>query len=140
MCVVVVIDQLTKIWAVRNLAFFQEKIIVPKVLSFELVYNYGAAYGIFSNQRLFLLTLSIVIIGLALVFSKHLIQSKWSLYGLLFILAGAAGNVIDRAFLGYVVDFIYIRIVPNFNVADMLINIGAFCFIAEMFTKKHDRS
>ena len=49
-------DQFTKIFANKSLSFFLPKVIIPKVLSFQLVHNYGAAYGILQNQRVFLLS------------------------------------------------------------------------------------
>lgn len=130
---VVLADQLTKNWAATTLKFLEETVIIPKLLSFQLVFNYGAAYGIFQHQRVFLLSITVFIIALGLLFAKHIVQSKWSLIGLALIMAGALGNFIDRASLGYVIDFIYIHIIPNFNIADMSINAGVSCFIIEYF-------
>ena len=56
-----------------------------------------------------------------------------STVALIFLLGGAVGNVFDRFRLGYVVDFIDIRIFPLFNFADIMINIAIFCFLIEMF-------
>ena len=54
------------------------------------------------------------------------------------ILGGAVGNLIDRIWLGYVVDFIDIRIFPVFNLADIFINIGVICFIIDIFNSKNE--
>jgi signal peptidase II len=127
----ILIDQYTKILANKTLSFFLPKVIIPKVLSFHLVHNYGAAYGILQNQRLFLLSVSVVVIFICVVFSRVIATSKWSKLGLSFLLIGAVGNFLDRIFLGYVIDFIDIKIFPVFNIADICIDIGIAFFIVE---------
>ena len=114
--------------SVTYLNFFQPIHIIDSILSFELVFNYGAAYGIFQHQRVFLLTVAIsFIIGL-IIFSSYFIKSIYSKFGVVFMLAGAFGNMIDRLLLGYVIDFIDIKIFPVFNFADIFINISLHYF------------
>lgn len=114
------------------LTFFTKVIVIPHILTFQLVHNYGAAYGIFQHKRVFLLVVGVGIVLLTLLFQKRLIKSVWSLYGIVFLIAGALGNIVDRFRLGYVVDFIDIRIFPVFNVADVLIDIAIGLFIIDM--------
>ncbi|MBI60567.1 signal peptidase II [bacterium] len=130
--VLVFLDQSTKWLAQTKLIFFQSVTIIPKIFTFDLVHNYGAAYGILQNQRLFLLSVTAIVIFGGIFFSKTIIQSKWSYYGLIFLLAGAIGNGIDRLFLGYVIDFINIKIFPVFNFADIFIDIAVGCFIMDI--------
>ncbi|MFN7860151.1 MAG: signal peptidase II, partial [Pseudanabaena sp.] len=81
-----------------------------------------------------LVSLGLVTFG---VFAKNL--NRWEQAGYGFILAGAAGNGIDRFVAGYVVDFIDIRIIrfAIFNIADISINVGLACLvIAVLFTNK----
>ena len=132
------IDQTTKWLAEYLLKYLQTVTVIPSILSFDLVHNYGAAYGILQHQRTFLLVISFIVIIGGLFFQKSIIQSKFSLYGLLFLLAGALGNGIDRLFLGYVIDFINIKIFPVFNFADVFIDIAVGCFILEIF--RHGKS
>ncbi len=130
--VLVFLDQSTKWLAQTKLLFFQSVTIIPNVFTFDLVHNYGAAYGILQNQRLFLLSVTAIVIFGGIFFSKTIIQSKWSHYGLVFLLSGAIGNGIDRLFLGYVIDFINIKIFPVFNFADIFIDIAVGCFIMDI--------
>ena len=130
--VLVFLDQSTKWLAQTKLLFFQSVTIIPNVFTFDLVHNYGAAYGILQNQRLFLLSVTTIVIFGGIFFSKTIIQSKWSHYGLIFLLSGAIGNGIDRLFLGYVIDFINIKIFPVFNFADIFIDIAVGCFIMDI--------
>ena len=130
--VLVFLDRSTKWLAQTKLLFFQSVTIIPNVFTFDLVHNYGAAYGILQNQRLFLLSVTAIVIFGGIFFSKTIIQSKWSHYGLIFLLSGAIGNGIDRLFLGYVIDFINIKIFPVFNFADIFIDIAVGCFIMDI--------
>ena len=71
----VVADQATKWIAQLNLSFGKSVYIIPKTLTFDLVHNYGAAYGIFQNQKLFLLTVSVIVIVGGYVFADKIIQT-----------------------------------------------------------------
>jgi len=134
----VLIDQVTKYIAQFNLTFFKGVEIIPNALTFQLVHNYGAAYGILQNQRLFLLLVSAAVIVFCFLFSKKIATTTAAKYGLLFLLIGTIGNFIDRLLLGYVIDFIDIRIFPVFNIADVSIDIGIGCFILDIFLQKND--
>ena len=88
----------------------------------------------------FLLLVSVVVIVGSIIWQQKIIQSQYSKYAVLFLLAGAIGNFIDRFVLGYVIDFINIHILPVFNFADIFINIAVGLFIVEMviYERKKD--
>lgn len=127
------VDQLTKWFSQHYLVFGEPVSVMSHWLSFQLVHNYGAAYGIFQNKRLFLLGVSLFVMMVCVVKFKKIATTYWSRMGIVFLLIGTVGNFMDRAILGYVVDFIDIRIFPVFNVADMSIDVGVFCFVVDMF-------
>ena len=133
--VCVIVDQWTKYWAVATLSFWKSLPIIPPLLKFQLVYNYGAAYGILQNQRIFLLTVSGIVLVICALFYRFIVTSKWSKWGLIFVVIGTLGNSLDRLLLGYVVDFIDITIIPVFNLADISINMGVICFVIEMISQ-----
>ena len=88
--------------------------------------NYGAAFSLFENERIFLIIASLVIIGFVIYYySKY----KNLQLGLSLILAGAISNLIDRIFRGYIVDFINVGIWPVFNLADVYNFIGVLMII-----------
>ncbi|NDC83207.1 signal peptidase II [bacterium] len=130
--IIVLIDQLCKWAAATKLSLYTGLTVVPGILEFHLVYNFGAAYGIFQHQRLLLIFTTIVVFGLAWLFRRTIVTSVWSQLGLMFVISGAFGNLVDRIHLGYVVDFVNIYIIPVFNVADVCINLGVACFIIEV--------
>jgi signal peptidase II len=131
----VTLDVASKRLAESFLSFWVPKSIVGSLLSFQLVHNHGAAYGIFQNQRFFLLGISSVVIVAGFIFSKNIGTNKWARLGLALLLIGTIGNFIDRLMLGYVVDFIDIRIFPVFNIADVCIDCGIGCFLVDMVSE-----
>jgi len=116
--IIAFVDQLSKLYARHNL---------------DYIANYGAAFGILQGQKWLFVIAAVVVIGLILYYSK-----KQNLLAFGFILGGALGNLIDRLYFGYVVDFIDIKIIHVFNVADAANTIGAILLIIELFrSSKH---
>ena len=132
-----ILDQFSKIYI--NLNF--NKLINKDLLIFtiELVRNYGAAFNIFTGSRLFLSFISVIstIILSYFIFIKE--NKTINKYGLSLILAGSIGNGVDRILNGYVIDFIKIKFIdfPVFNIADIVINIGALILIISYFRYKN---
>ena len=121
------LDQLSKLLATKNLALNDSLPLIKGVFHLTLVHNSGAAFGIFKDQTfLFIFTslFAIILISYKLKFSKNKFPFVY-VFSLALILSGAIGNLIDRMFFGYVIDFLDFRIWPVFNVADSAITIGA---------------
>lgn len=135
--VLLLIDQLTKLWAVKILKPIGSIPIIRNVLEIYYVENRGAAFGIMQNKQWFFLLITVaVLVGLVWVFGKipeekHFMPLKVCLY---FVGAGAIGNMIDRIFRKYVVDFIYFSLInfPVFNVADIYVTVAAFMLVVLM--------
>ena len=132
--VLLLIDQLTKLWAVKILKPIGSIKIIHNVLEIYYVENRGAAFGIMQNKQWFFLVITLaVLVGLLWISGnipeeKHFIPLKVCLY---FVGAGAIGNMIDRVFRKYVVDFIYFSLInfPVFNVADIYVTVAAFMLV-----------
>lgn len=129
--IVIIIDQLTKSMAIKYLKSTNGKVIIEDFFQFHYVENYGAAFGILQNKKIFFIIVTLTIVSLICVFlirySKNINVFLKIALGLL--LGGAIGNFIDRIRLGYVVDFISVRLIrkydfPVFNVADIAIVIA----------------
>jgi len=122
---IVLIDQFTKYLMLYNKKLFINKDFV--LFKLDYVKNYGAAFDIFSGNRIFLSSISIIfsILLIYLILRKHNLKSL-DLYSYSFILGGTIGNGIDRILNGFVIDFINLNIIkfPVFNIADISINIG----------------
>lgn len=121
--IIVIIDQIAKravtVWLNEGESFA----VINKILSLTLVKNTGAAFGLFKDQTVFFILVSIF----AIVFIGFYFAAKRAVYylPLAFILGGAAGNLIDRIRFGYVIDFIDFHFWPVFNFADSSITAGA---------------
>jgi signal peptidase II len=130
-----VLDQITKYAIILNLPRDRSWAIWPDVFHFTHKTNNGAAFSLFSGQvwlPWLSLAVSLFLIGMALFGPKASKLEQFS-YGM--ILAGALGNGIERFTLGYVTDFIDLRIIrfAIFNWADISINIGIISYLIYTF-------
>lgn len=145
----VCIDQVSKILIEKSIQMGETIPIIEKFFHLTYVKNKGVAFGFFyDNVSIFVAIGVIAVAGIILYMHKKREEhSNWSRFGFLFILGGAIGNLADRGFRGYVVDFIDFRGVwPYiFNIADVAINIGVILIIIEYFienekVKKEEKS
>ncbi|MCW6109651.1 signal peptidase II [Clostridium sporogenes] len=124
------LDRISKIWALNTLASGRDIVVIKDLFTFSYLENRGAAFGIFQNRLIFLsLITAIVILGVAYFIVKYKPTSKLLKISLSLIISGAIGNLIDRIYYKFVVDFIMLHykdvyFFPTFNVADTLVVIG----------------
>lgn len=133
--ILIALDQLTKLYALNSLKGKDSFTIIPKVLSLYYHENTGAVWGIMSDKTSLLAVISTVILVFLTFIYFKIPNTKRHLYMqwiVVFITAGAIGNLIDRIFRQYVVDFIYFELIdfPIFNVADMYVSVSAVILIA----------
>ncbi len=156
--VTIVLDQLTKIWAVGALSLpngvlpdtvFQIRtrliVVFESWWNFRLTGNRGAAWGIFggvddSLRVPFFFVISMIAI-IAIIYIYRSAQGQNLLrWALTLIMGGAIGNLIDRVRIGYVVDFIDWHYQnhhwPTFNVADIAISVGVGLFILDAIVNR----
>jgi signal peptidase II len=142
---VFLIDQTTKAWAVRRLRLGDDISVIPGLLNFAYAHNTGVAFSMLddhgSTGRWGLSIVALVAAALVVYFFWRTPRSDDRILGALaLLLAGIAGNVVDRLRLGFVVDFVDVQFgswhYPTFNVADMAICIGAGLLILDMFLSK----
>lgn len=127
---IVLVDQLTKLTAVRFLEPIGSIPIIPHIFYLSYVENTGIAFGFFQSYPQFwilIITLSVIVLGVGTWFFKLKPLAQRIAYA--FILGGAIGNWIDRFHVRSVIDFFDFRIWPVFNVADSFITIGVCMFI-----------
>jgi len=130
--ILILFDQWTKSLATTHLLYGQA-VEITTFFDLRLVWNHGAAFSFLSDaggwQRWFLLGISVLASVLIACWWLPTQTRFWSLVGMSFVLGGAFGNLIDRAMLGYVIDFISVhwqgRYFPAFNIADSAITLGA---------------
>ncbi|MBE6700803.1 MAG: signal peptidase II [Ruminococcaceae bacterium] len=125
---VIFLDILSKYLTVQLLLPLEREIVViPYLLNFAYVENRGAAFGMLQDKRWIFMTLSIVLLVFLVFFVKYSkIKHPLFLISCSMIMGGGIGNMIDRVFVGYVVDFIKVTFIdfPVFNVADSAVVVG----------------
>ena len=122
--VIVIIDQLSKFLVIdKNIS------IIPNFIEFNYTQNTGGAFGI--GRINFILIISIIIIIGIIVFLIKENTKITNYIPFVLLLSGSIGNLIDRIFKGYVIDFIDINILdfPNFNIADISIVFGVIVLL-----------
>lgn len=127
----VIADQFTKQLAVSQLKGNSGITIINNVFKLFYLENHGAAFGIFQDQRIPLLIITVVVLlFIGYIFNRIPHESKFLpiKWILIILAAGAVGNMIDRMINGYVIDFLYFQLInfPVFNIADCYVVIGAF--------------
>ena len=146
---VIVLDQVTKYLCVTLIEYGTAGINVLPFFNLVHVYNFGAAFSFLADkggwQRWFFAALAVVIsLGFIYVLKKTPRSHKWTCLAYALFIGGAIGNLIDRLFLGYVVDFLLfylktdsgILAYPAFNVADIAVCVGAFLLVIVSFGSK----
>ena len=139
---VLVLDQYSKVLVNSALALHESIDLLPS-LALRKIYNSGAAFSFLSDasgwQRWFFIGLAVLIIVVLTVWLWRLPRNQVRLaLALSLVLGGAAGNLVDRVFYGYVIDFIDVYYAswhwPTFNIADSAISIGAVLLLLDAFS------
>lgn len=134
------IDQLSKYWITSNMDLHSSIPIVKGVIEIHYIQNPGAAWGILANKQILFYITTVFAMAVGIWFYIRCKQSGRfrDLRALvILILAGAAGNFIDRLRFRYVIDFIYFKLIdfPVFNIADCYATIGFFLMAILIFFK-----
>ena len=130
---VVVADQLSKAWIVATLAPGASLSIVDDLVRLVHGQNSGALFGLFRDNALLFGLVSILVVGLIVLYHGRSGRSLYLSVTLGFLLGGALGNMIDRLRIGYVVDFVDAGIgnvrFYTFNVADSAISLAVLLLL-----------
>lgn len=130
---VAILDQIIKFIIDKKVLFIE---VIPKLFNIHKVYNYGVAFSFLENKRYLILLFSLILIYFLFNLRKDLPKTKK--YDILFgvILGGILGNLMDRVFRGYVIDyletFIFGISFPIFNLADICITLGIILMVLIM--------
>ncbi len=148
---IVAVDQITKLLVVANLDVGESVNLIPGILRFTYVQNDGAAFGMLSDHRwIFMIISSIAVVGMFVYLWKFRPDSRWACSAIAMIIGGGIGNMIDRIYLNYVIDFIDFCAFPTvwmwvFNIADACVCVGAgilavWCVISMVRESKEEKA
>ena len=133
--ILVAVDQIIKNWAAEVLTK-GEIPLINNVLYLKYAENTGVAFSMFSDNRWILVGVtSLMLIAVLAFFLSGKLTDKLEVFSLSLLLAGGVGNLIDRISLGYVIDYIDVRIInfAIFNLADICICVGAFLLCVAVY-------
>jgi len=133
--IVILLDQIIKYIVSKYIQPSQSIPIIKDIIHLTYIQNTGAGFGILKGWNAILIFVSLIIIGIILFYFDRIIKEKQIHIPIALILGGAIGNLIDRVFLGHVIDFIDFRIWPAFNISDSCITIGALWLIVYFWRK-----
>ncbi len=108
----------------------QENVVVEGILTIDLTYNTGIAFGLLSDYTIFTYILSIFVFIWLVIQIKDIKETNLELFSLVLILSGALGNLGERGWNlitgndGKVTDFVELLFIPSFNLADTFISVG----------------
>lgn len=124
------LDLLTKLLVAGLMELGQSVTVIPGVLNFTYIHNYGAAFGMLSEHRwVFMVISTIAIVGIGVYLFRFCRERMLLRVGLAMIISGGLGNMVDRIFYGYVIDMIDFCLFPFwkwiFNIADAFVCVGA---------------
>lgn len=136
--IIVLIDQITKILA--SLYLSSSIRIIDKFLYLTYVENTGAAFGILSSNRLFIIIITLGILFLIYHYMYSFKRNKRNNLAFGLLIGGIFGNLIDRIFKSYVIDFIDIYLwgydFPVFNISDIAIVVGCILLFIAIIRKE----
>lgn len=127
---IVILDQLSKFLVHTTMNLYDSFQVIPYLLNFTYIRNEGIAFGIYFEgaKTIFIILPILITVYLFYLLKNEEFQDKFSQLALYLIIAGAIGNIIDRVFRGYVVDFIDFHLNGMhwyvFNIADSSVTIG----------------
>lgn len=147
-CIAVIIlaiaaDQISKFLVSEHLAQIGTLPIIEDIFHFTYVENRGAAFGMLSEHRWVFMTLSIVgIVALIVWLTLDKPKSRWLRTAVSLVIGGGIGNMIDRIFLGYVIDFLDCRFIDFyvFNIADSCVCVGCTMFLVSVIVSEMKES
>ncbi len=144
----VVLDQVSKAWVRGALVPGEERPLWTGVVHLSHVWNKGAAWGMLSGKRWLLIAITLGVLVFAFRMARPLAsRGAVPACGLGFIIGGALGNLIDRAWFGYVTDMIdmdtswaWLRTFPVFNLADSALTLGVGLLFIHLFFGGDERA
>ncbi|MEG0050852.1 MAG: signal peptidase II [Terrisporobacter sp.] len=136
------LDQLIKVWALNSLKEIGSIPVIENFFNLTYVENRGAAFGMLQNNQ----SIFIIVAAVASCYGLYYLHTKKvnniGKIGILLVIAGAIGNLIDRIRLGFVVDYLDFHIIWSyvFNLADCFVVIGTvFLCIYIIFLEQEDK-
>ena len=135
------LDQIIKYWALNYLQVVESIPVINNIFNLTYVENRGAAFGMLQNNQI----IFIVVAAIASCYGIYYLHTKKinniGKIGIILVISGAIGNLIDRVRLGFVVDYLDFHIIWNyvFNLADCFVVVGTILLCIYIITSEEDK-
>lgn len=135
------LDQIIKYWALNYLQVVESIPVINNIFNLTYLENRGAAFGMLQNNQ----TIFIVVAAIASCYGIYYLHTKKmnniGKIGIILVISGAIGNLIDRVRLGFVVDYLDFHIIWNyvFNLADCFVVVGTILLCIYIITSEEDK-
>jgi signal peptidase II len=137
--IILLVDQLFKFMVQESMRLGQTVPLLGNALKLTYVRNTGAAFSLFVGFSPYLVVAGILVAAAVIYFHYRVPKGNFILQaGLAFVLGGSLGNLVDRIFRSYVIDYIDITVWPVFNFADVMINLGVILIAFKLFEKEKE--
>lgn len=139
--ILIALDQIIKYWALNYLQGVESISIIENVFNLTYVENRGAAFGMLQNNQI----IFIIVAAIASCYGLYYLHTKKvnniGKVGIILIISGAIGNLIDRIRLGFVVDYLDFHIIWSyvFNLADCFVVVGTILLCIYIITSEEDK-
>ena len=137
------IDVISKIIIDNFLVLNKSIKIINNFFNLTKVYNNGASFSILSGYQVLLIILAIIILIFLTIYQKKFKENNRNTMAFSLLYAGIVGNLVNRIFLGYVIDFLDFKIFnynyPVFNIADIFIVFGITLLIIAILKKEDEK-
>jgi signal peptidase II len=130
-------DQLIKYFIQNYLPLNHSIPLIGDVVKLTYVRNTGVAFSLFVGFSPYLAFVGTMVVAVVIFFHYRFKKMNPVVQlGLAFVLGGSLGNLIDRFFRGFVIDYADITIWPVFNLADIMINVGVIMLAYKLFEEE----
>lgn len=133
---VFVLDQAIKFIIHKTMIVNQSIPVINNIFNITYVQNKGAAFGIFWGIGWPLILIGLLVILGIVYFHEKMKRNDFTQLPLALLLGGSMGNIFDRVFRSYVIDYLDFRVWPVFNLADIMINVGVLLIIIHLFQEE----
>ena len=134
---ILIIDQFLKFLVHHSMSLGQSIPLLDGMLKLTYVRNTGAAFSLFIGFSPYLSLIGLMVILAVIYFHYKIpVRNYYLQTGLAFMLGGSLGNLVDRIFRSYVIDYLDITIWPVFNFADIMINVGVILIVFKLFARE----
>lgn len=135
---VIATDRITKFYIEEFLELGESINVISSVFSITRVNNVGAAFGMLKGYSFVFIIAALAVIIMFIYFYSEIIKNNYLIISSSLILGGTIGNMLDRIYFGYVIDYLNIAFWPTFNISDACLTVGVF-MLAIYFWKSSEK-